>query len=136
MARSNRRLDRAPELEPGRFFSIDPFAGGPLNLGPERPRALPREYPGRFGAHSRQNALQRVLLWASGRPRARDTRPRGPAARALRSLTAQHPNQVMFCVRRKQRRELLFRFGVAGKRRRSPGRGGSYKRSYSSQWRC
>lgn len=71
-------------------------------------------------------------------PRAtgRTIRP-DPVWRLRRSEIVKHPKQVMFCVRRKLRREALFRRGIAGhRRRRSPGRGGHYRRSFFSQWRC
>lgn len=46
------------------------------------------------------------------------------------------PSRVYFCVKRKQRREVLFARKVAGHFRRSPGRGGSYRRTQSSYYRC
>lgn len=45
------------------------------------------------------------------------------------------PEKVLFCQQRKERREVLFSLGVAGSRR-SPGRGGSYRRRPESFYRC
>lgn len=42
----------------------------------------------------------------------------------------------LFCVKRKVRRSVLFAKRVAGYKRRSPGSGGGYRRSITSQWRC
>lgn len=55
--------------------------------------------------------------------------------RAFNVLAVPVPRKVAFCVRRHVRRSVLFATGVAG-RRRSPGRGGSYRRTESSAWRC
>lgn len=54
---------------------------------------------------------------------------------AFNALKVPYPGRVEFCLRRKQRREVLFAKQVAGFRR-SPGRGGSYVRSPFSSWSC
>lgn len=92
----------------------------------------------------------RVLSW---RPSDRSRRvsrafpsgtPRGVTASRFRpllvnpwGLLVRLPQRVAFCVRRKIRRQVLFSRKVAGfNRRRSPGRGGGYRRSQSSSWSC
>lgn len=54
---------------------------------------------------------------------------------AFRKLKVSAPARVMFCVRRRQRREVLFAFGVPGKRGLR-GAGGHYKRNAFSSWSC
>jgi len=41
-----------------------------------------------------------------------------------------------FCSRREARREVLFAQRVAGRKGRSPGRGGRYRRTAESYYRC
>lgn len=53
----------------------------------------------------------------------------------LKKLGFRNPGIVVDCARRKVRREVLFSRRVAG-RRRSPGRGGTYRRREVSNWRC
>lgn len=59
-----------------------------------------------------------------------------PAGRysALRVLQIRTPRKVLFCVRRKQRREVLFairRAGYSGSARKP-----YYRRTVNSQYRC
>lgn len=56
--------------------------------------------------------------------------------RALNVLQVRAPSKEVFCVRRRMRKGVLFARGIAGARRRSPGRGGTYHRNTWSQWRC
>lgn len=44
------------------------------------------------------------------------------------------PSRVMFCVRRKQRKQVLFAFNIAGKS--GVGRGKRWHRSYNSHYGC
>lgn len=46
------------------------------------------------------------------------------------------PENVRFCVRRTQRREVLFAMRVAGRRGGSPGKRGKYRRSIESNYSC
>lgn len=55
--------------------------------------------------------------------------------RDLEKLRIREPKVVLFCQQRRERREVLFAKRVAGFRR-SPGRGGTYRRRAESQWRC
>lgn len=55
--------------------------------------------------------------------------------KVLARLQLAVPERVLFCQQRKVRKEVLFAKRVAG-RRRSPGRGGTYRRRAESQWRC
>lgn len=41
-----------------------------------------------------------------------------------------------FCVDRRKRKSVLFAMRIAGKYRRSPGRGGTYKRKFESSFSC
>lgn len=52
---------------------------------------------------------------------------------ALRVLKLDAPNRVMFCIRRKLRKEVLFALGKAGFSGSTRGR---YRRTADSQWRC
>lgn len=54
----------------------------------------------------------------------------------LRQLSYLNPERVLVCARRAVRREVLFALGIGGHRRRSPGRGGGYRRTEESNWRC
>lgn len=57
-------------------------------------------------------------------------RPYTPRISTLQALAA-NP-RVVFCVRRKQRREVLFAKRLNGRN----GGGKPYRRTYSSQWSC
>lgn len=76
-------------------------------------------------------------FFPSGTPRQRVTpRPR-PLPVSPWGLQIRLPGRVFFCVRRKIRREVLFGLGISGhNKRKSPGRGGSYRRTQSSSYRC
>lgn len=57
--------------------------------------------------------------------------------RLFNVLSVPFSRRTRMCVQRKTRKEVLFalrRKGVVN--RRSPGRGGTYRRTQSSQWRC
>lgn len=49
-------------------------------------------------------------------------------------LQVRAPSRARFCLQRKQRKEVLFAYGVAG--RRGVGRGKRWNRNANSQWRC
>lgn len=123
--------------------------GGPLNTGPNGtlPRAQERV---------QQELERRGLDWGHGGrapiPAAVWDPPGGlvrrlprvtPAERLSRrygyaqlsELRIRAPKATLFCQKRKVRQEVLFAKQVAG-RRRSPGRGGTYKRNGNSLWRC
>lgn len=53
----------------------------------------------------------------------------------FKRLRVERPAQVAFCVRRKQRRGVLFALGIGGKRGLR-GRGGGYRRTENSLWGC
>ena len=44
--------------------------------------------------------------------------------------------QLKYCVQRAARRQVLFAMRVAGRKRSAPGRGGKYRRSITSYYRC
>lgn len=54
----------------------------------------------------------------------------------LRKLKMLAPKRVLFCIRRKVRREVLFALRRAGFRGSGPGKGGRYRRTQDSQYRC
>lgn len=57
--------------------------------------------------------------------------------RRLMKLVTPNPERVLYCVRRKIRKQVLFALGISGRhKRRSPGRGGSYNRSLESNYAC
>lgn len=53
----------------------------------------------------------------------------------LNKLQESLPSRVAHCVGRMIRRRVLHALGIAGKKK-SPGRGGTYRRTIYSQWRC
>lgn len=63
-----------------------------------------------------------------------------PRAKAVwRNLARPRPlyaKSLKYCLQRSLRREVLFALGVAGRRGSAPGRGGRYKRSITSYYRC
>lgn len=59
---------------------------------------------------------------------------RGVNFTAWRFVTSGVPSRVQFCVKRKQRREVLHAYGVAG--RRGVGRGKRLHRSAVSRYSC
>lgn len=60
-----------------------------------------------------------------------------PGRNALFSNLRETPGTRSICEQRAQRREHLFRVGIAGpNRRRSPGRGGHYRRTQDSYYSC
>lgn len=82
---------------------------------------------------------QRAEIFLAEPPRAANVPPltrRSSQFRALRVLQIQAPQRVLFCARRKERREVLFARGVAGRAGSSPGRRGRYFRNQNSAWRC
>lgn len=101
-------------------------------------------------SRDRSSLADVVLSWTVPRRLRRVLRaypsgtPRGPVknrstARLVSpwGLLIRAPERVAFCIRRKMRRRVMFAFRFAGlNRRRSPGRGGSYRRTQSSSWRC
>lgn len=54
----------------------------------------------------------------------------------LRVLKMEHPRRVLFCVRRKARKEVLFAHSKVGYRGSSPGRRRTYRRTGNSAFRC
>lgn len=79
----------------------------------------------RYQMQQRQNLLARR---ANPPPRPRKT--------LLDALRMAHPKRVLFCVKRKIRREVLFAFSRAGRKGSGPGRRGKYRRNESSQYSC
>lgn len=51
-------------------------------------------------------------------------------------VAGDHRREVLMCVRRKVRRMVMFALGVGGARRSAPGRGGTYRRTPSSEESC
>lgn len=97
--------------------------------------APPRVSPGVF------SPARRVEVFASS-PRRLSVDPRPAGRRVARSfrpgkvpfqVVMRVPARVRFCVERKQRREVLFARGVAG---RGGGRHGSYRRTANSYYSC
>lgn len=67
----------------------------------------------------------------------RERRAKFYSARRLAREMNKVEGTYTICGRRARRREHLFRIGVAGRnRRRSPGRGGSYRRTPDSSYQC
>lgn len=53
-----------------------------------------------------------------------------------KSLPAKRPNRQDFCIRRRERREVLFANNVAGRSGSAPGKRGVYKRTVESAMSC
>lgn len=123
-------------------------AGGPSEAGPNGtlPRAQERV---------QQELERRGLGWGDGGrapisavvydPPSQPRRGRGPLPTKrlafrygyaqLQRLRIQAPRAVLFCQQRQVRKEVLFAKRVAGLKR-SPGRGGTYRRRQESRWGC
>lgn len=95
--------------------------------------------------------IRRKVLAAAFSPAFPRTYPRVLAGKSVGKLGRTHPRvlasfaefnrlradpRTSMCVRRSQRREVLFARRVAGRVGRSPGRGGGYSRNVHSQWSC
>lgn len=121
------------ELEGRAYLSRFPSLARPLDPVHLRPHERPRTR-GLWSTRSRV-----VVKW------------RGPVGLARRTVPALHwrvpvglsvrsPLRVLFCVRRKARREVLFAYSKAGFGGSSPGRrdrsGRKYRRSASSAFSC
>lgn len=102
--------------------SLVPFGRAPLTQGPSGV-STPLVRPPRG---------MRVLV-----PPSAPAKPTRSRMFPWRTIPVAAPASVRFCIQRKQRKEVLFAKGVAGKnKRRSPGRGGGYRRSAKSNYRC
>lgn len=123
---ANRRLPRAQErVRRSDIKFYDPLSERSTFIyGRSGPMLRPRSSVG--------PSLVRVHYAA--RPRL-VPKPFSNVLNVLRVVRMAKPKRVLFCVRRKIRREVLFAFKVASKRR-SPGRGGSYRRTVESNFRC
>jgi len=120
-----------------------------LSLPPDPTTELYRSYVAPY-SRERSDPSDAVLSWQpvsrprnvlrfypSGTPRKRVTERVRPPPFHPWGLQIRVPSRVFFCLRRKARRQVLFALGVSGRnKRRSPGRGGSYRRTQSSSWRC
>lgn len=90
--------------------------------------------PHRASSAVRRSVAPQFVTWS---------KPRSPLQahlqrqswKAFQVLQVQAPRRVVFCVRRKQRKEVLHALGIAG-RRGLRGRGGSYHRTENSNWAC
>lgn len=105
-------------------------------------KLLRREHPARMWVN-RPKAVDR-LPFLLGVLRRRAVVPevskKGPAF-AFERRRPQVPKKLRgendLCKRREERREVLFAVGTAGRgRRRSPGQGGSYRRTEDSNYSC
>lgn len=82
----------------------------------------------------RGNAARALpLLRGVARPSPLAKQQQALSWRRFNELRVRVPARVAFCVRRKQRREVMHALGIAG--RRGLGRGGVRRRE-SSQWAC
>lgn len=80
---------------------------------------------------ARWSALRGLVTPVPRRPKPFHAKPAfGPSFNVVRVPFAK---RVAFCVRRKQRKEVLFAKRVAGRGARSPG---PYKRSFTSRFTC
>lgn len=68
--------------------------------------------------------------------RARGTLPPAKRVGPWHRLQVRVPEVTLFCQQRRERKEVLFAKGVAGRSGGSPGRRGTYRRRAESQWRC
>lgn len=148
---------RAKPFNDGRDSYSRPFFNAGANPFPSLAAAAPRSLVQRNTSLAKLQALD-SRSWEDltrirgdgGAPHALSKRPRrviGPVpmpepyrlnpllkARSYRSLnTLRADKSVTFCVRRKQRREVLFARKVAG--RKGLG-GGGVRRTISSSWSC
>lgn len=83
-----------------------------------------------------QLKLRRKALSVSSHvPRPKST-PSVTVRNVLSSLRMRNPSQVLFCLKRKIRRGVLFALGVGGKSGSAPGRRGKYRRTGNSQYGC
>lgn len=82
-------------------------------------------------APRRPSGARRAILSLYKQAAGLTTSGRGPSTR-VRLLEAD-PRRL-FCVRRAERKQVMFALKVAGKR--GVGRGKRWKRTYNSQWRC
>lgn len=109
----------------------------PPQVGPRGARVLPLTLGlrGRFPARRREPVARAKALVPSYKLPSRLSQTAWSAQ--LRELRVRHPARDVLCVRRLQRKQVLFAKRVAGhKLRRSPGRGGSYHRTEWSSYRC
>lgn len=109
-------------------------------LGPRVPSRLTNQRSGRF------NPIERLPLlglrsqkrdW-EGRFQSRGVTRNQYDARLINFAVPRQPEGTRtICQRRSERREQLFRMGIAGRnKRRSPGSGGRYKRTAESYYHC
>lgn len=90
---------------------------------------LPRNYVPKFNRYS-HSLIPSPL--AKQRPKGAFGSWQDNLAREVMRVRA--PKKVMFCVSRKQRKQVLFAKGIAG--RRGVGRGKRWLRSSTSSYRC
>lgn len=103
-------------------------------LADRRPRGigLPlQDVPRTWGPEAPQRINVRRL---SPRPAKPAVSYHKSMVRGINSLFMRVPTRVSFCVRRKQRREVLFARNVAG--RRGVGYGKHWRRTQDSQYTC
>lgn len=101
---------------------------------------LSQNWPG-YGAGEPHVSLRRPAVVRVGRAPGRSTRPipllqalrRADSWRAFRQLRVAQPGRDALCVRRLQRKQVLFAKGVAGRSGSAPG---PYRRNQFSSWSC
>lgn len=153
-------MKKSKAVRPSQFRTGEPLSYG-SNLGLPRPQErVPRsiERPLSPSRKSGLTLLQRSLLgrfspakpplsFLRGRPAqysaSRTTRASVPTTRLwsraynpMHVLRVANPKRVLFCVKRKIRREVLFAIGKSGRPGRAPGRlksgkGGGFRRTYT-----
>lgn len=114
-----RALDTAPEeqywrrLIPG--YGAEPHASLIRRQKPRWATSLATSQK----THSPLQAKRRLIGWQS-----------------FRELHVPQPKRQAFCISRLTRKQVLFAKQIAGHRKRSPGAGGHYKRTYLSSYTC
>lgn len=109
-----------PEFLPAALFSVSPRSGRYLLEIEDRRTFHPERYRNAAGLRNQRHRLRSVLI-AMGAKRPRQS-PRsglrlmpGPGVRASARVAFRGPQSVVVCVRRRQRREVLWALRRAGR---------------------
>lgn len=138
-----------PAVRPRKQFAIGGYGGGPpphakrraaasrtnrqTSYYPSRPWSIARQWtpgPRREALHNAPHSYQAAFsAWDQ------------PVAPLMATVLGDRPRvrkpeRVPECVRRSERKEVLFARGVAGRRGGSPGKRGRYNRSIMSNFTC
>lgn len=127
----NRRLPSANDL------LVDGLEAASLVGGLPR-RGIQAEDAARVWRPAATRRHAEVLLPTPARkaPKATNSILKAPWGSLSHRLRYADPRLVLVCLRRKIRREVLFAKNIGGHKHKSPGRGGSYRRSKNSNWSC